>query len=344
MKEVINKIKKGVIVLLINLFIIAILLYSFEFLFNPYNKLPFNGRIDGQRYTWGHRVTNNKYGFRERNFETPKPKEIYRIAVFGDSLTWGAGLAVDERYTAIAEKLLNNAFEEKQFEVLNFGISGGPTVTERDLVKKFEEIVDPDLIVVGYCLNDPQPRGEDYSIEKDRLRKTTASKAILTISEKMQDVGLRYLAELLYDSYFLLAEKFGIIPGRLTALQRVYEPASDEWQQFLQALKDIKNVSDQRGLPSPIFTVLNQGTSPDKPTDYIKPDEYLEQYLRWYHQAEEAADNIGFIAYNHEAEISRQLRNEPLSVNVVDGHPSVNLNRIYGIKLYEMIAKIITQH
>ena len=67
----------------------------------------------------------------------------------------------------------------------------------------------------------------------------------------------------------------------------------------------------------------------------------LEQYLAWYHQAEKAAEDVGFMTYNHEYEIPRQIKNESLWVNHLDGHPSASLNRVYGEKLYRKIIEVI---
>jgi hypothetical protein len=114
--------------------------------------------------------------------------------------------------------------------------------------------------------------------------------------------------------------------------------ASPEWRGFEQALRDIKSISDARGLPSPIFAVLNEGTYTDRPTDYNNPDAALRRRLRWYHQAEAAAAKIGFKTLNFEKDIAQQLSRESLAVNVVDRHPSARLNRIYARKLHEVIA------
>src|SRR3990172_85594 len=116
--------KKIFSILLINIVLITFFVYSFEFIFTPYPDLPVNGHVNGEWYTWGHLVKNNKHGFREKDFSYPKPPGTYRIMVLGDSFTWGEGLAVQERYTAIAEKLLNEHFDDRKFEVLNFGTRG----------------------------------------------------------------------------------------------------------------------------------------------------------------------------------------------------------------------------
>lgn len=333
-----QKARKLLIVTLVNIALITLILYGFEFFFSPYANLPANGFIRGELYTWGHLVTNNKHGFRERSFEIPKPPGLYRVMVLGDSLTWGAGLTPEERYTAIAGKLLNNAFDDREFEVLNFGISGGPTTLERDLLLHISNAVNPDLIVVGFCLNDPQPKGQNYSIEREKLRASKVGRIINQLSDTMHTAGLPYVGKLLNKIFYLLAEKRGLIPTWQQALNRTYKPQSREWREFTHALEDIKMASDELSLPPPIFSILNQGTYNDKPTSYVAPDENLKQFLHWYHQAEKAAKKIGFSSYNHEYEIAHNLENESLAINIVDGHPSANLNRIYGEKLYREIV------
>src|SRR5260370_40571869 len=153
-----KKLKRVGLVLIINLVILAPLVYAFEFLLernDPKRSLPVNGWVNGKLITWGNPVENNRFDFREREFVTPKPPNVFRIMVLGDSLTWGAGLAPDERYSNLLEKSLNETYPGKKFEVLNFGIPGGPTTEERDILRKYRDRVQPDLIIVGFCINDP---------------------------------------------------------------------------------------------------------------------------------------------------------------------------------------------
>jgi hypothetical protein len=65
--------------------------------------------------------------------------------------------------------------------------------------------------------------------------------------------------------------------------------------------------------------------------------------LRWYHQAEQAAEQLGYVVYDHEVEIAAHLTDEPLSVNPLDAHPSARLNQIYGEKLYQAIVQLLDQ-
>lgn len=317
---------------------IAGVLYGFEFFFSPYNRLPLQGVFDGERYTWGHQVQTNRYGFREREFEIPKPPGVYRVMVLGDSFTWGYGLAPEERYAAVAEARLNRASGGRRFEVLTFAIPGYSTISQRNLLEEYRHEVEPDLIVVGFCLNDPQWRDQDYSIERHRLRRSLPGRIAYRLRLTAQEAGLRYTADLIDGAFYGTAERFGWIPAWPDALQRAYEPSSNEWRFFVQALRDIRRISDGLRLPPPMFAVLNSGRYS---SDFDDPPEYLKRYLAWWRQAEEAARAAGFVTYNHELEIPRQIEDEPIGLNVLDDHPSAKLNRVYGEKLYRKIAELL---
>jgi hypothetical protein len=342
-KAILKTIVRGIAIVLFNLLAIVAILYGFEFIFSPYRRLPKDGRVGDERYTYGHLIVNNRYGFRERDFETPKPEGVYRVMVLGDSFTWGDGLAEDERYTAIAEKLLNEASLGKRFEVLNFGMRGLSTIDERDVLKKYIDQVDPDLIVIGFTLNDTQPRSQDYSIERERLDQR-GGQLVRKLSFQLYGLGLRFIAESLDKSFYSVFERRGVIPTWEVALDRTYAKKSDEWQAFLEALDDIKRISDKRSLPGPILAILNQGTSTSQPTDYGDPNDELKLYLRWYDQVEQAAAQAGFVVYDHGAEIAKRLADEPLSINPLDAHPSASLDQIYGEKLYLAILELINRN
>ena len=49
----------------------------------------------------------NSLGFREREFQLQKPDGVYRIAVIGDSISWGPGVPVPERFSNLIEHFLN---------------------------------------------------------------------------------------------------------------------------------------------------------------------------------------------------------------------------------------------
>jgi lysophospholipase L1-like esterase len=111
--------------------------------------------------TFGYPYRTNGLGFRERDFKFKKPKDIYRILVFGDSLTFGVGIDNNHRYTYLLEKLLNRDLKASKIpptyskiEVLNMGVAGYATDQEHDLIKSVLKFIECDLIIVGFYKND----------------------------------------------------------------------------------------------------------------------------------------------------------------------------------------------
>ena len=130
--------------------------------------------------TFGLPYHTNLMGFREKNFEEKKPKDVFRILVFGDSITFGAAVATQQRYTFILEKLLNihltkiNYTAIKEVEVLNFGIPGYATDQIHDLIKGQLELLECDLVLVGFFHNDltitTQTTLESYSFQDSKSK------------------------------------------------------------------------------------------------------------------------------------------------------------------------------
>ena len=332
--------KKIVLLVVLNLVLVTGVLYLFEALLyatDPRRTLPKDGMSGAVQYTWGHQVWNNRFGFREREFVVPKPANTCRITVLGDSLTWGAGLAPEERYTNLAEAQLRRQVPGRSIEVINFGMPGGPTEVEATILRQYIDHTQPDQVVVGFSLNDPQPRNQDFSEEKQAFRQRVES-TLSWLEQALGVVGLPRIGAASRLATYRAAELLGMYPSWQVALDRAYEPASDEWRRFTAALLDIRTQSDGAGLPRPIFSVLNQGIYTDRPTRYSKPDTELKRFLRWYRQAEEAAKTAGFRTYNHEQEIIASLDDAILALNVVDGHPSAAMNVVYADHLTRILA------
>lgn len=291
--------------------------------FNPSSSLPKNGLVDGERYTWGHPVRINSFGARDEEPVVPKPEGTYRVLVLGDSLTWGAGIAEEERYTEAAAA-------GSGLEIINFAREGDPLVEYRDRLFEFGDTLQPDRIVVGFSINDTQPRDQNWSPERRMFIKNNAEafKFFLRVGRHLPETG-----ELLRDAYLEFGKRSGAFPPWPKALDRTYEKTSVEWRDFRRALTEMAKWSRGRKLDTPLFLALNQGSSTKAPTFYADPDPLLMQFLAWYDQALELAEESGFIAYDHRKEFAEQLNGRILGVNRYDGHPSAAEHRIYGEKL-----------
>lgn len=84
-----------------------------------------------------------------------KGQGVYRVAVIGDSFTFGPWMQVDDLYSARLERILNFNAGGRPVEVLNFGVSGFSTSQEVSTLK-FALKYNPDLVVLQITLNDPE--------------------------------------------------------------------------------------------------------------------------------------------------------------------------------------------
>jgi lysophospholipase L1-like esterase len=98
-----------------------------------------------------HPPTVNALGFREK--EIPEKRaEIYRIAIIGDSLTYGQGIPEDARFSNLLRSSLNITGES--FEVFNFGRPGAETHHHRQILTEAVLAQEPDFILLQWFVND----------------------------------------------------------------------------------------------------------------------------------------------------------------------------------------------
>lgn len=94
----------------------------------------------------------NWAGFRDREFSAEKPAGFKRIIFLGDSVVYGYGLKESETLPKQLEKTFQA--HRKKVEVLNLGVSGYESEQEIEFFKELGLRYDPDLVIVGYTLND----------------------------------------------------------------------------------------------------------------------------------------------------------------------------------------------
>jgi hypothetical protein len=353
-------------VAIFNIAFLIMMLYIFEFIL--YKKDPFlKCKFDSNYYysnidkyknvitppndyrgkgmlTWGNPVRRNNLNYRDKDVTISKPKGVFRIMVLGDSFTWGAGLAENERYGNILDSLLASSFKDIKIEVINCGRSSSSTIDERDSLLRLRKIVDPDLLVVGFCINDPQPKYENYSIELEKFDSRWANfcKSLIV---NFSYLKLNYLGDLLSKLIYNVGEKLGSYPNVTIALANAYKTDSQSWKSFVVALKDIKAISDSIHCPAPIIAVFNQIGSIDTGEKMSKDDkERLEITSGLFKQVIKESSSLGYDAIDY-APVFNSLKGKikltDLPVSPLDGHPSALLNRIYANEIFKHVKKVI---
>lgn len=104
----------------------------------------------------------NSLGLKNREIDLEKPDGCIRVAMFGDSFTYGIGLAVDETYPSLLERVLVEQAGGRQIEVLNFGVCGLNTFQESMYAVNYGMRFDPDIIVLVWLYNDIDLNGYTY--------------------------------------------------------------------------------------------------------------------------------------------------------------------------------------
>ncbi len=97
----------------------------------------------------------NVFGMRDRDFNIEEIKDLYRIAVIGDSYTYSINVNnVEDTFPSHLEKTLNYHAGRRIVKVLNFGVPGYNTAQELEVLQSKVAIFKPQLVILQYCIND----------------------------------------------------------------------------------------------------------------------------------------------------------------------------------------------
>ncbi len=126
-------------------------------------------------YTYNIPVTTNSHGLRDDEFTEAKPDKTVRILVLGDSVTFGVLVGNDETYSNVLERMLNAEADSVRYEVINTGVQRYYTFQELDYLREYGVKFQPDLVVVGYYINDLGFKPETWTRDYEKTREKHAS-------------------------------------------------------------------------------------------------------------------------------------------------------------------------
>ncbi len=94
-------------------------------------------------------VYTNRSGWREREFDLRKPPGVTRIALLGDSFTWGLNVRVEKTFHRVLERLLGGRNQTMSFGMPDYS-------TDQELITLRSDVLgyDPDIVVLGLYLDD----------------------------------------------------------------------------------------------------------------------------------------------------------------------------------------------
>src|SRR3989338_3734060 len=123
---------------------------------HPTRRYALNPNFTGKTYSA--KLQINSYGLRDEEKPILKKEDARRIAVFGDSVTFGVGVELQDTFPKILERALNEHYKTP-IQVLDFGVGSYNLVTEYQyLIESYEEFK-PHLVIFQYTVsNDTEIR------------------------------------------------------------------------------------------------------------------------------------------------------------------------------------------
>lgn len=97
-----------------------------------------------------HDVRHNHYGYRGAEFDEAKPAGVYRVAVMGDSFTYGNGVPEALRFS----NLVGERLRDQRIEVLNFGFPGNNWPEHVRTLETRVLRLRPDFVLLQWGSND----------------------------------------------------------------------------------------------------------------------------------------------------------------------------------------------
>jgi len=131
-------------------------------------------------------VRINALGFRGAERSLERSADVRRIVVLGDSLTFGNNLAENDTYCAQLEQIF--AGQGRAVEVCNLGVAGYDTLQEARVFERRGASLAPDLVVLGFCVND----AGTVSLELEHLERVRAYGGAIFRLRVAQWCALRY--------------------------------------------------------------------------------------------------------------------------------------------------------
>jgi hypothetical protein len=252
-------------------------------------------------YFHGAKLSTNRWGMRDRDYERIPPPNTYRIALTGPSFVTGLGVADDEGFEWLLEDRLNRENEGSQYaryEILNFAVPGYSALQ--------------DLMVMEQKGLSFQPNALFFMAHQ---REEEA--VVMYLADRFQ-VG----ADLPYDDLIEIGRRAGVdAEATKVGIERRLKPFGTEIVSW--TYRRIVEISRAHGM-LPVWIFM---PTLEKPLQE-------EEIARLAHLAEES----GFIVLNLSAAYENQDV-ESLVIAYWDKHPNAKGHRLIAERLYQALRE-----
>lgn len=279
-----------------------------------------------ERWRAAHEGDINRYGFREREIDGKVPG-VLRLAVVGDSYTYGPGLARDERLTERLDRALGPSVE-----VLNFGIPGADYPEHATNMALALEVADPDFVILQWLFNDVREPGHDGG----RLR---SQPLIGALNRWLQPHSALYF--MARQAFRTMRDRLGLLPPPNAPYRPYLEPEGAPARAARARLERVLDIAAEADVPHAMILWARGADVADVPHTggdggSVSLDPLFEQVL-----AVCAARAIPCL------DLRPALRRAPpdrsLAVNRFDPHPSAFANQLAAEAVVPWLEPLLQQ-
>jgi hypothetical protein len=289
-----------------------------RFIFRDVTTVADAGGFFSRRWYGGDVVHRNAAGFRERPFSVDKPAGTYRIAIVGDSFTYGNGVRQQDRYSDLLHAKLPD-----HIEVLNFGAGGANTPEHRNLIARLLPEVHPDFVLLQWYVNDTE---DDDSTGRPSFYPLAP---VPSLHQWLNDSSALYTIANMQWAETQVA--LGMTVSYTEYLQRrLGDPNSHDSQLERHLMLDLIALCRRANVP--IGIVLFPDTArPDFGSGY--PFGYLHERVL------DICREQNLVCVDLRDAFSKVKDHRLLWASRLDHHPSALANEIAAVKIFETYAK-----
>lgn len=269
-----------------------------------------NNSYFAQRWNKVHAGEMNNWGFRGPEFQPEAVPGITRIAVIGDSFTFGQGIEMKDRLTEQLRDALNK--NGNRFEILNFGTPGAETEDHIVTLDKVLSGAHPDFILVQWFVND---------VEGHKKRRAEPLRLIPVAWFDAYLKSHSALYFLLNKGWVQLQVQYGGLKSYTDYMRERYEdPQSIPSRKASDEFRTLLALAASRGVPLGAFLY------PEIEDVGGDPTRYSHGFL--FERTLSQCTESGVHCIDLRPELARIKHTESLWVNEFDHHPNAEVNRI----------------
>lgn len=188
----------------------------------------------------------NPLGFRGPAF-TVKPEGGFRVVYLGDSFTFGEGVRNEHTYAEIAARSLRET--GPQTDACNLGVGGYNTTQSLDVLNRFGFDLKPDVVVLGFTLNDAEPPLFQIDPASGRPVRRDREMSIEAEADPKKPPGSDLYSLRLAQAFWNARHQRKLTRQTIDYYNSVNAPSGEGWIESERAMRKMVSQCRDRGIP-----------------------------------------------------------------------------------------------